>query len=51
MSNNNAKVMVSATCRSPRQTNDEFEAFLSNFQMLLNDINNRKASLSVSNHR
>ena len=47
MSNNNKKVMVSVIYRSPSQTNDEFEAFLSNFQMLLNDINNRKPSLSV----
>ena len=48
MSNNNKKVMVSVIYRSPSQTNDEFEAFLSNFQMLLNDINNRKPSLSVT---
>ena len=47
MSNNNKKVMVSVIYRSPSQTNDEFEAFLSNFQMLLNDINNRKPPLSV----
>ena len=47
MSNSNKKVMVSVIYRSPSQTNDEFEAFLSNFQMLLNDINNRKLSLSV----
>ena len=47
MSNNNKKVMVSVIYRSPSQTNDKFEAFLSNFQMLLNDINNRKLSLSV----
>ena len=42
MSNKNKKVMVSVIYRSPSQTNDKFEAFLSNFQMLLNDINNRK---------
>ena len=47
MSHNNKKVMVSVICRSPRQTNDEFDTFLSNFQMLLNDINSRKPSLSV----
>ena len=47
MSNNNKKVMVSVIYRSPSQTNDEFEAFLSTFQMLLNDINNREPSLSV----
>ena len=43
----NKKVMVYVIYCSPSQTNDEFEAFLSNFQMLLNDINNRKPSLSV----
>ena len=47
MSNNNKKVMVYVIYCSPSQTNDEFEALLSNFQMLLNDINNRKPSLSV----
>ena len=47
MSHNNKKVMVSVIYRSPRQTNDEFDTFLSNFQMLLNDINSRKPSLSV----
>ena len=46
MSYNNKKVMVSVIYRSPSQTNDEFDTFLSNFQMLLNDINNRKPSLS-----
>ena len=39
--------MVSVIYRSPSQTNDEVDTFLSNFQMLLNDINNRKPSLSV----
>ena len=48
MSYNNKKVMVSVIYRSPSQTNDEFDTFLSNFQMLLNDINNRKPSLSVT---
>ena len=33
--------------RSPSQTNDDFDTFLSNFQMLLNEINNHKPSLSV----
>ena len=47
MSYNNKKLMVSVIYRSPSQTNDEFDTFLSNFQMLLNDINNRKPSLSV----
>ena len=47
MSYNNKKVTVSVIYRSPSQTNDEFDTFLSNFQMLLNDIDNRKPSLSV----
>ena len=33
--------------RSPSQNNDEFDPFLSHSQKLLNDINNRKPSLSV----
>ena len=45
---NNKKVMVSVIYHSPNQTNDKFEAFLSNFQMLLNGINNCKPSLSVT---
>ena len=47
MSYNNKKVMVSVIYRSPNQTNDEFDAFLSNLQLLLNDINYQKPSLSV----
>ena len=47
MSCNSKNVMVSVIYRSPSQTNDEFEVFLSNFQMLLDEINNRKPSLSV----
>ena len=47
MSCNSKNVMVSVIYLSPSQTNDEFEVFLSNFQMLLDEINNRKPSLSV----
>ena len=47
MSCNSKNVMVSVIYRSPNQSNDEFEVFLSNFQMLLDEINNRKPSLSV----
>ena len=47
MSYNNKNVMVSFMFRSPSQNNDEFNTFLSNFQKLLNDKNNRKPSLSV----
>ena len=49
MSNNNRKVIISVIYRSPSQTNDKSEAFFSNFQMVLNDIINRKPSLSVIN--
>ena len=47
LTHNNKKVMVSVIYRSPSQTNDEFDAFLSNLQLLLNDINYRKPSSSV----
>ena len=47
MSYNNKKVMISVIYCSPSQTIDEFDAFLSNLQLLLNDINYRKPSLSV----
>ena len=47
MSYNNKKVMVSVIYRSPSQANDEFDAFLYSLQLLLNDINYRKPSLSV----
>ena len=47
MNYNNKKVLVSVIYRSPSQNNDEFDAFLFNFQKLLNDIDNRKPSLSI----
>ena len=47
MSYNNKKVMVSVIYCSPSQTNDAFDTFLSNLQLLLNDINYQKPSLSV----
>ena len=47
ISYSNKKVMVSVIYRSPSQTNDEFDSFLSNLQLLLNDINYKKPSLSV----
>ena len=47
ISHNNKIVMVSVIYRSSSQKNEEFNAFLSNFQELSNDINNRKPSLSV----
>ena len=47
MSYNNKKVMVSVIYRSSSQTNDEFDTFLFDLQLLLNDINYQKPSLSV----
>ena len=47
MDYNNKKVMVSVIYRSPSQTKNEFESFLSNFQKILNEVNNNKPSLSV----
>ena len=47
MNHNNEKVMVFVVYRSPSQTNDEFDAFLSNLQLLFNNISYRKPSLSV----
>ena len=39
--------MVCVIYHSPNQNNDEFDSILSNFQKLLNDINNRKPSSSA----
>ena len=39
--------MVSVIYCSPNQNNDEFDTFLSIFQKLLNNKNNRKPSLSA----
>ena len=47
MNHNNKKVLVSVMYRSPSQNYDEFDSFLSNFQKLLNDIENCKPSLSI----
>ena len=47
MNHNNKKVLVSVIHRSPSQNYDEFDSFLSNFQKLLNDIENCKPSLSI----
>ena len=47
MNYNNKKVIVSVIYRSPSQSTDEFDSFLSNFENFLNDINKRKPSLSV----
>ena len=42
MNHNNTKVLVSVIYRSPSKNYDEFDSFLSNFQKLLNDIENCK---------
>ena len=47
MTYNNKKVIVSVIYRSPSQNNSEFDLFLSNFEKLLSDINERKPFLSV----
>ena len=47
MSYNNKKVIVSVIYRSPSQSNDEFQLFLTNLERLFSDINKRKPSLSV----
>ena len=43
----NKKVIVSVIYCSPNQNNSEFDLFLSNFENLLSDINERKPSLFV----
>ena len=47
MSYNNKKMIVCVIYRCPSQNGYEFDTFLSNFLMLLNDINNGKPSLLV----
>ena len=47
MTYNNKKVIVSVIYRSASQNNIEFDLFLSNFEKLLSDINERKPFSSV----
>ena len=47
MTYQNKKLIVSVICRSPSQSNNEFDSFLSNLEKLVSDINNRKLSLSI----
>ena len=47
MIHNNKKVLISVIYRSPNQTNCEFETFLTNFDDLLNKINNCEPSVAV----
>ena len=47
MINNNKKVIASVIYRAPCQNNSEFDLFLSNFEKLLSDIQERKPVWSV----
>ena len=47
MDYNNKKSLVPVIYRSPSQNNEEFDTFLTNFQKLLNEINNLKPPLSI----
>ena len=47
LTDNNKKIFVSAIYRSPSQNNREFNLFLSSFEQLLNEKNQRKPMLSI----
>ena len=47
MNYNNKKVIISVIYRSPSQSTDEFESFLSNFEQLLDDVSQCRPSLSI----
>ena len=47
MTYHNKKVIVSVIYRSPSQSINEFESFLSNLEKLVSDINNRNPTLSI----
>ena len=47
MTYNNKKVIVSVIYCSPSQNNSKFDLFLSNFEKIFSDINERKPFLSV----
>ena len=47
MTYHNKKVIVSVIYRSPSQSINEFDSFLSNPEKLVSDINNRKLALSI----
>ena len=48
MTYHNKKVIVSVIYRSPSQSINEFDSFLSNLEKLVSDINNRKPALSIT---
>ena len=47
MTYHNKKVIASVIYRSPSQSINEFDSFLSNLEKLVSDINNRKPALSI----
>ena len=47
MTYHNKKVIASVIYRSPSQSNNEFDSYLSNLDKLVSDINNRKLVLSI----
>ena len=47
MTYHNKKVIVSVIYRSPSQSINEFDSFLSNLEKLVCDINNRNSALSI----
>ena len=47
MTYHNKKVIASVIYRSPSQSNNEFDSYLSNLDKLVSDINNRKPVLSI----
>ena len=47
MTYHNKKVIVSVIYRSPSQSINEFDSFLSNLENLVSDINNRKPALFI----
>ena len=47
LNDQNKKIILSSLYRSPSQSSEEFESFLTNFEHLLSDINAHKRSVSV----
>ena len=47
MTYHNKKAIMSIIYRSPSQSNNEFDSFLSNLEKLASDINNRKPALPI----
>ena len=47
MNDNNKRIIVSVICRSPSQSNCEFDSLLLNFEQLLGHISTRKPTVSI----